>query len=420
MHHHSTHPEHTRDIYIDYLRGFMFLYMAIDHSLHGYAEKLGRYWFIQDDVRTPLFDAFYLNDNSIIIPALFFCIGFGVIPALRRYGVWTYLKNRVIKYALPFIICVPTVVALLTYPKYKVNEDSGTNFLSYWQDIFFSEKLQAGPLWVVFALLLYTVITVFFYKYHRAFCLKLQSLLNYVMTHRVKGILIFTAFSALILGVTDLYFGAPYWFGFSKVFYFQGSRFLQQALFFFMGAALGSMDKGLVHSFMESLSRQWLTILGITVLLGAAYIGFTLHYFDHTYDNALLIYFYQGEGWPNFWSALEQVAPYRLTRTTLHGIFALFQLLTLLSLFYRFLNHKSCIWTSLALNGYGIFLIHEMIVVWMQYGLRDYTWPIGIKFALVAGVGITTAWIASDILRRIPAIRCVLGTGVKNISMSKH
>lgn len=60
-----------RYTYIDYLRGFMFLLMAFDHTLHAYAQNWGRFWFIQDFERSSVWDAFYLFDQSIIMPMVF-------------------------------------------------------------------------------------------------------------------------------------------------------------------------------------------------------------------------------------------------------------------------------------------------------------------------------------------------------------
>ena len=45
-----------RQNYIDHLRGFMFILMAIDHSLHAYSEKFGRFWFFSDNVRSNAVD----------------------------------------------------------------------------------------------------------------------------------------------------------------------------------------------------------------------------------------------------------------------------------------------------------------------------------------------------------------------------
>ena len=46
--------QEERYIFIDYLRGFIFLLMAVDHSLHVYAQNWGQFWFIQDHDRSDL------------------------------------------------------------------------------------------------------------------------------------------------------------------------------------------------------------------------------------------------------------------------------------------------------------------------------------------------------------------------------
>ena len=85
-----------RNTYIDYLRGFMFMLMAFDHTLHAYAQNWGRFWFIQDFERSSVWDAFYLFDQSIIMPMIFFIavLTFFFIPAVLINQTLTYGESK--------------------------------------------------------------------------------------------------------------------------------------------------------------------------------------------------------------------------------------------------------------------------------------------------------------------------------------
>lgn len=397
--------------FLDHLRGFAFALMAIDHALHGYALNWGRFWFFQDNDRSAVFDYMYMHNNSIIIPLLFFVIGTFVIPGLEKYGLKEYLKNRFFRYVIPFLIGVPISVPILSYPKYVTNVAPGIGFFDYWVNVFFTEKLQAGPLWVVYALLLYTLIAIGVYLYLPRVFKAFASMIQWMMKRPLKGFLCVGVFSAVILGVTDLIWGAPWWVGFGKIFYMQGSRFLQQALFFFCGTAIGTLGYLEKDSLWKPLSDNWDKWFVVMAGLGLAYIWYSMAYFhDGAYDMRIVLHFYRGGDWSNIWPILQDVAPGRLIRTTLHGFFCLSQVIFLTALFHRFFKKPTPLWTSLAANGFGIFLIHEMIVVHLQYQLNDTTLPVALKFVIVASVGLGVAWGLSNLIRKLPGVRLVIGS----------
>lgn len=384
--------------------------MAVDHSLHAYALHWGRFWFFQDPDRSLFFDVLYMHNNSVIIPLLFFVIGTFVIPGIQRYGYKGYWKNRIFRYVIPFCVGVPLSVPLLTYPRYITTEDPQCSLWHYWTEVFFTHKFQAGPLWVVQSLMVYTVMAILVYRYLPGVFKRLQRGLQYIIAHPVKGFLMVGSFSALILGVTDLLWGAPWWVGFGKIFYVQGARFLQQALFFFMGVLLGSLGYGHNESLWAPLSKHWMIWVGMTLALAGAYIGYALGFFqDGAYDDTLLYALHQGGDWSSLWPLIVEVAPARLLRTTFHGFFCLCQVMMFTALFHGFAKRSSPFWDGLAANGFGIFLIHEVIVVWCQYFLSFYGLPLILKFTLVASIGISTAWGISAYLRKLPGIRIVFG-----------
>ena len=82
--------------------------------------------------------------------------------------------------------------------------------------------------------------------------------------------------------------------------------------------------------------------------------------------------------------------------------------LAFLALFLRFANRRFAIVESLNDNAYGIYLIHYLFVVWLQYALLGSGLsPIAkalIVFASVLGL----SWGAVAALRRVPVIANVL------------
>lgn len=414
--------QEQRYIFIDYLRGFIFALMAIDHCLHAYAQNWGQFWFIQDHDRSEIWDAFYLFDQSIIMPMLFFITGLWVLPSLKKHGFQAYVRRRFVKLGIPFIICIPFIVPLLTYPRYVLTVDPNIGYFDYWFNIFLSgKKLQAGPLWVMYGMFLYSMILVglnalpgFTNKWSRSVRL---------LVNRPKfGLICLFLLSALILGISDLTWGAPWWVGWG-VFYLQGARFLLYFLYFMLGA--GFSQAGFLEDrfLWKRLSDRLPVWAGMMVLAVLAYVGYSLLFMhEGAYSDVIRYAFHEffslGGSWTKIFEFLNQQgwqligahAPRILIRTTFHGILCLSQVLTLLALFYRYFNKEHPVWSSLAQSCYGIFLTHEAMVIWLQYLLIGVELPQILKITIIACLGFGGAWLLTEKwLLRLPALKRVIG-----------
>lgn len=411
-----------RYIFIDYLRGFIFALMAIDHSLHAYAQNWGKFWFIQDHDRSEIWDAFYLFDQSIIMPMLFFITGLWVLSSLKKHGIQAYLRRRFVKLGIPFIFCIPLIVPLLTYPRYILTIDSSIGYFDYWFNIFLSgNKLQAGPLWVMYGMFLYSMILVGLNRIP-GLMKGWSTLVRHLINRPLIGFTCILLLSALILGLSDLTWGAPWWIGWG-IFYLQGARFLLYFLYFMLGAGFsqaGFLDDRFFWKRLSDRLPLWLSIMGLSALL---YVGYSLMFMhEGAYNDAIRYTFHEffsiGGTWaeiPEFLSKqagnlILESAPRVLIRTTLHGILCLFQILTLLAFFYRYLNKDSLIWSSLAQSCYGIFLTHEAMVIWLQYSLIGIDLPQVLKIIIISGVGLGGSWfLTRKYLLKIPILNKIIG-----------
>jgi hypothetical protein len=59
-------------------------------------------------------------------------------------------------------------------------------------------------------------------------------------------------------------------------------------------------------------------------------------------------------------------------------------------------------------NAYGVYLVHYVPVVWLQYWLLGAAIPVVAKGATVFIVSAALSWVAVALLRRIPAVRAVI------------
>lgn len=399
-----------RYLFLDYLLGFAFLLMAFDHALHAYASNFGKFWFIRDYDRSVFFDALYLFNQSIIIPLVFFASGSYVVKEWNISGTQTYLKNRLLKYGIPFILGVPLIVPLLTYPKYLEFVDSSISYQAYWFGIFLGDKLQAGPFWVMYALLLHTVILMILHTYAPKLMNALETFLKKLTTSPWQVLLTLGVLAAIIMGISDLIWGAPWWVGFGKIFYLQGSRFIMNFIYFILGSAF--VTSGLVddQKFLSALKDKILTAFLVMLITAIAYCGYSLTYIQ---DGAYADGFYRAlkldVPLANALPLLPEVASTVLPRTTLLAFLGLSQLSFLVMVFYSYLNKSIPFWKSLASNCYGIFIWHESVMVWLQFYFIDSSWPIFIKMPLVFIIGLSTAWaFNARVMQKIPGAKEIL------------
>jgi len=414
--------QEQRYIFIYYLRGFIFALMAIDHSLHAYAQNWGQFWFIQDHDRSEVWDAFYLFDQSIIMPMLFFITGLWVLPSLKKYGFQEYFRRRSVKLGIPFIVCIPFIVPLLAYPRYSLTVDPNIGYFDYWFNIFLSgKKLQAGPLWVMYGMFLYSLILVGLNTLP-GFMNKWGCFIRFLMNRPQLGFVSLLFTSALILGLSDLTWGAPWWVGWG-VFYLQGARFLLYFLYFMLGAGIsysGLLEDRFLWKRLSDRLPMWTGIMGVSAL---AYVGYSLTFMhEGAYSDAIRYAFHEffalGGSWGEMieflkrqgWELIEDHAPRILIRTTLHGVLCLFQVLTLLAFFYRYLNKEHPVWSSLARSCYGIFLTHEAMVIWLQYALIGIELPQVLKIIIISCLGLGGSWFLTEKwLLRVPVLKRVIG-----------
>ena len=55
-------------------------------------------------------------------------------------------------------------------------------------------------------------------------------------------------------------------------------------------------------------------------------------------------------------------------------------------------------------SAYGIFLVHYIFIIWLQYAVYDYSWPAVVKAAVVFAGTLALSWGLTVTLRKIPVV----------------
>jgi peptidoglycan/LPS O-acetylase OafA/YrhL len=381
----------ARNAAIDRARTFITMLVLVHHSVIAYT-----YYGHTDRQSFLGFDLVVLFNDSFFMSAMFFLSGLFVWPSLQRKGIAWFLRDRWWRLGLPFIVCALLVMPFAYWAVELELHDPNMTFAAFWWRTVTVGPWNSGPAWFVWVLLALDVIAAFVY----------YALSGWIETIGKLSLESFGRpglfFWALLIATTVvyvpsvLYFGASRWFALGPV-AIQASRILLYLLYFFFGCGIGaaSFDRGLLAPDGE-MARRWPVWLGATIFTYGCIVA--LIYIKHSVlpDPNNLPF------WWNLAYALAFVS------------YSAAQTFNILALFLHFDNEGSSIFDPLRDSAYGIYLLHYVPVLWLQYWLFGMTFgPVDqltaiIKAIIVFVLTLASSWAATVALRKIPGATRVL------------
>jgi surface polysaccharide O-acyltransferase-like enzyme len=197
--------------------------------------------------------------------------------------------------------------------------------------------------------------------------------------------------SALVYLPMESAFGADRWITFGP-FAFQASRLLLYLAYFLVGLRLGAagLDSGLLARDGE-LARRW------PVWLCAGLASYALHF--AVIVTVVLPVVRTRQPLPLSGRLLLDIT-FVLCCTTIS--------VALIALFRRFAVAHRPVFDSLSASSYGIYLLHYLFVVWLQFALLAVALDPIAKGAIVFAGAVALSWGTTAALRRAPMLARVL------------
>jgi peptidoglycan/LPS O-acetylase OafA/YrhL len=299
------------------------------------------------------FDIFCAYHDTYLITLLFFVSGLFVWPSLARKGTWCFLRDRIVRIAMPFALAVGLLMPLAYYPVYAVTAVDPSP-QAYWQHWLALPLWPSGPPWFLWVLLMFDLCAAGLYGFARRVCEEFGGVAGWLGARPKAFVTVVLAASALAYVPPALAFTPWAWFQ-AGPFAFQECRPLLYAFWFFAGVGLGAhgIERGLLAP-GGWLARHWQRG-GWTALAAFAL-------------------------WLAFAALANTGTPSRAMRVMESLCFVpccTAACLFMLAVFLRFANRPIRLFDALCDKAYGMYLVHYLFSVWLQFLLLGLPVPGG-------------------------------------------
>jgi len=378
-----------RNAAFDYLRSFGILLVLLHHTVLAYVtfgflnppDPMMTFSPIVDGAKWAGFDRIALVNDTFFMPLLFLVSGLFVWQSLKKRGVTRFLLGRLKRLGIPFVIALVVLTPLAFYPtmlEIKLVYGVGQSLGEFWLNFFKAGLNQPGPLWFISLLLAFNIVAALLYGVFGRINRRSARSSNLLLDNPLVFVLALFGLSVAAYVPMSIAFGPSAWWAFGP-FKVQTSRVFVYLLYFLAGVALGSrgLNQGALRS-DGSFAKYWWA----WVLAGAcSYAGLTW-IFTAAPTSPWVRYVFLAE------MALMVMA--------------------LTAVFVRFARRRIAPLSSLSANSYGIYLVHYLVIIWLQYAVLRVNLAAGAKAAIVFFGGLALCWGSIAVLRRIPAVRRVI------------
>ncbi|WP_407169615.1 acyltransferase family protein [Bradyrhizobium sp. ORS 111] len=375
---------HARNVALDRARTFLTLVVLLHHSVIPYT-----YFGHTDPTSWIGFDCVVLATDSFFMAMFFLLSGLFVWPGLGHKPLPIFLRDRLLRLGLPFVICAVTVIPLAYYA-IALRETPALTFSEFWWKTVTVGPWPSGPIWFVWVLLAFDVTASLLYRVSPRLLDPINRLSQQAFDRPATFWLFIVVVSIVVYLPMLVYYGQNRWFEFGA-FSVQASRVLLYAAYFFIGAGIGAanFERGVLSANGRLTAMPW----SWAVVTLIPYAGMWV-----------MIYIKR--------AIIGNPDPLPGWYLVFYGtFFVLFSASILFAILGYFLHSKAAGPTLLDRmqgDAYGMFLVHYPIVLWLQYWLFDFDLPAIAKAAIAFFATVALSWAATAALRKLPGAKHVL------------
>ena len=374
-----------RIVALDRARTFTTLLVLLHHSVVNYT-----HFGTGDRMRWLGFDLVVLFNDSFFMAFMFLISGLFVHDSLTRKGSATYLRDRAWRLGIPFLVSVFVLIPIAYYPtflRYHLPGTTDFNFFHYWWRTVSVGPWPSGPAWFLWVLLALDAIAAVLWAVAPKLFDAAGAWIDKLRERPMAAFATFLAFSIAIYVPLHVIVGDAAWFELGRYpLPIQTSRILLYGGYFFTGVAIGALGlrTGILAE-QGALARRWATWLCFAGL----------------FYGAILLLVYAHHNWMDFnnpplWWKIDYGLAFAL--------FSAAMAFTVPAIYLHTAKSSLKLLDAIQPSAYGIFLVHYIFIIWLQYVMYDPAWPAFAKFAIVFMGTLVGSWLTVIALRKIPVV----------------
>jgi peptidoglycan/LPS O-acetylase OafA/YrhL len=386
-------PSPSRVPWIDYLRGFLIIFVVAIHACLPYTTfPVFNKQFYTDSTH-PIVDTVNWKGIDItedfmelfLMCLMFLISGIFIAKSLQGKGTKAFMRDRFFRLFIPFVISVTLIMLITYYPSYRLAYGK-SNFIDYTIDFFTVQPWPIAPPWFLWILFVFNIIFALCYPLVSKQVNRLGQFLARQKQHPWKVLLFLFVLTWLCYVPIVLFVNPGEWTRFGP-FAYQTSKPLLYFSYFFIGILIGvaGLYKGILAEGTQ-VTRWWpvwvagYCCLFIVMKLSESPLTRLVNEKSLSQLQATLIY-------RSVWVLCCALA-----------------CIGCLTLFMRIFRRPSARWSAFSANAYGIYLVHYIFVIWCQYWLLCVDLPAVAKFLLTTIIAVLVSWWVSHLLRKIKVI----------------
>jgi peptidoglycan/LPS O-acetylase OafA/YrhL len=368
---------------LDRARTLITLLVVLHHAVINYT------WFGHGDrMRWLGFDLVVLFNDSFFMACMFFISGLFVRDSLARRGPKDFLARRAWRLGVPFLVSIFVIMPIAYYPSFvRYNPQAADfNFLQFWWHTMAVGPWPSGSAWFLWVLLALNAVTALLWATVPRAIEALRQPIYALRDRPMTAFVAFLVFTIVIYLPMRLIFGDSSWLvpGHYPL-PIQTSRILLYAGYFFAGVAVGAAG-GLRTGALGALAKRWMAWLAVAfVSYGAILAMVYIHHSGLIDLNSP----------PLWWHTAYGLA---------FATFSAAMTFTVPALFLRFKRSPFRLLDAMRPQAYGIYLLHFIPLIWLQYAVYDPAFPAFVKFAIVFTGTLSISWGLTVLLRKIPVV----------------
>lgn len=356
---------------LDNLRFIMVVFVIGLHAAMTYMEYVPEWWYVIDKNQSLGFTVLVVILDSFPMTVMFFLAGYFALPSLAKRGKNSFIYDKFMHIGLPWILGVLLVAPFFSRASVVALGYPSTPILEYVTHSFFGPAYQQAHYWFLGVLFFFLVVYGLISNTKQNNENKPESISPAWMIFLVIIITCVTYFlsSSYYKPVND-------WSNISYILYFQPARIIGYAAMFFLGVY--------GNKYRWFTKEGWVPEQKIFVPIAVLSLLF-------------LVY------WKFIWAPTLSESLNGIINAVSYSLTSVIMTFALISIFLKTKPKFQETLSFFTPYSYGIYWLHQIILMSMVYALLDFNFPPVIKWTLAVLITVLICTLLTrHILKKVP------------------